>query len=397
MSESMLPGVVLKNGMHRNAHQVLMHFKYNDGVIARVRTLPNVRWSKTMKCWYVPHTPETVHAIRTSLNGVALLDYTALAAYQQLLPIIAKKEARVLNDTQRGILNAYYTYLKGKRYSESTVKTYTYLVADFVEFHGLKPLDTLTNRDVELFIENVLIRKQFSISTQRQFVSALKLFVVLYPETAIHNLELTRPKKSQLLPSILSQEEMIGLLRHATNLKHRAILALIYSSGLRISELIQLELKYIYADRKQVLIKNGKGRKDRYVVLADSIMPLLHNYVATYKPQRYFVESLQGGHYSASSVRKFLSKYCKRAGIRGIVTPHTLRHSYATHLLEQGVNLRYIQELLGHSKPETTMIYTHVARKDLIEIKSPLDTAVMKLGKTQNGEQKFHISGKLRG
>lgn len=395
MEGIVLPRVVLTNGVHRNGHQVFMRFKYDAVLISVARRFG--RWSTTLKCWYVPYTHDSVEMITKAFESAAIIDSSALDALGLLPEIVDKKQERVLNDSQRKILNSYYRYLQGKRYSTSTVKTYTYLVADFVEFCGDKALKELTNRDVELFIEAILKRKSYSISTQRQFISAMKLFVALYPMVGINDLELTRPKKSRVLPTVLSQEDMIALLRSASNLKHRAILAMIYSSGLRISELLQLELQHIYVDRKQILIKNGKGRKDRYVVLADSILPLLHNYIATYKPQRYFVESLDGTPYSASSVRKFLKKYCRQASIRSVVTPHTLRHSYATHLLEQGVNLRYIQELLGHSKPETTMIYTHVARKDLVAIQSPLDSAVMKLTTSQNEAQKVRISGELKG
>jgi len=188
---------------------------------------------------------------------------------------------------------------------------------------------------------------------------------------------------------------MISIIQHTKNLKHRAILALIYSAGLRISELLNLKLEHIQIQRKQLLIKNAKGRKDRYVTLAESFMPLLHNYLITYRPEIYFVEGTKGKPYSASSVRKFLFRSCKSAYIRRTVTPHTLRHSYATHLLESGVGLRHIQELLGHSRPETTMIYTHVARKDLLDIQSPLDSAIKQLTKNQNEEQKFLLSRKL--
>jgi len=138
----------------------------------------------------------------------------------------------------------------------------------------------------------------------------------------------------------------------------------------------------------------GKGRKDRYIVLAESYLPLLKNYLATYTPQTYFCEGALGTPYSAASVRKFLSRSCKKAGIRKHVTPHTLRHSYATHLLENGIDLRYIQELLGHSKPETTMIYTHVAKKDLLDIKSPLDIAISRIIDSGYNPKKVIISGK---
>ncbi|MDO5968324.1 tyrosine-type recombinase/integrase [Flavivirga aquimarina] len=139
-------------------------------------------------------------------------------------------------------------------------------------------------------------------------------------------------------------------------------------------------------------MKNAKGRKDRYVTLAESFMPLLFNYLNTYTPKVYFIEGRNGSAYSASSIRKFLGQSCKVTNLKINVTPHTLRHSYATHLLENDVGIRHIQELLGHSKTETTMIYTHVTRKDLVSIKSPLDHAINQLKETQKEEQKFLLS-----
>nr|WP_232730355.1 tyrosine-type recombinase/integrase [Lacinutrix sp. Bg11-31] len=220
------------------------------------------------------------------------------------------------------------------------------------------------------------------------------MFIIFEPITKISNLELTRPSRDRALPSVLSQKEIIHLISKAKNLKHRAIIALLYSGGLRISELINLRIEDFHINRRQIFIRNSKGRKDRYVTLAESFLPLLQNYLVTYSPKHYFVEGQIKQQYTAGSVRKFIKKYKNECGIKTNVTPHTLRHSYATHLLENGVNLRHIQELLGHSKPETTMIYTHVARKDLLSIKSPLDFAVEQLKKTDKDEQNFLLSGK---
>lgn len=312
----------------------------------------------------------------------------------EVAPIKIKvSKQRRLNAAQRHLLNGFYRYLQGKRYSASTVNTYTYLVADMVEFNQDKNMEELGNRDVERFVEFVIHKKNYAISTHRQFISALKHFCSYMPSCAIDELDLPRPRRSKKLPLVLSQQEVIRLIAVTKNLKHRAILAIIYAAGLRIGELLNLELKDFQLDRKQLRIKNSKGRKDRYIVLADSILPLLRNYFYSYKPQKYFVEGPQARPYSASSIRKFLARSCQQAQIYKHVTPHTLRHSYATHLLENGIGLRYIQELLGHSKPETTMIYTHVARKDLLDIKSPLDLAVAQYSKNPNEEQNFFLSG----
>jgi len=212
----------------------------------------------------------------------------------------------------------------------------------------------------------------------------MKLFVTFYPDTKIDNLTLDRPKKSYLLPTVLSNEEIINILRCTKNLKHRAIIAMIYSAGLRISELINLQLSQIDIQRRQIIVKSSKGRKDRNIILAKSCIPLILNYLNTYKPNIFFAEGKPSEKYSPESVRAFLKRSCNAAHITKKVTPHTLRHSYATHLLENGIDLRYIQELLGHAKPETTMIYTHVSKKDLLKIESPLDVAVKKIALDTN-------------
>lgn len=392
---SQLPIITLSKGIHRKEQQLFIGFKHDWALINVVKHIPNAKWSATHKSWYVKNNRENLKRIFSTFKGHAYVDshliFDQKATQKEAFPI---KKQRDLNQDHKDLLKGFYNYLKGKRYSESTIDTYCFFIAEFIEFHKNKPTELLRNKDVELFIENVFIKRKYSISTQRQFISAVKQFIIYYPETEISNLELTRPKKSKILPTVLSQEEVITIIQRTKNLKHRAILALIYSAGLRIGELLSLKLVSIQIQRKQVFIKSAKGRKDRYVTLADSFMPLLQNYLMTYQPEVYFVEGEAGKPYSASSVRKFLNKSCKAAKINRKVTPHTLRHSYATHLLENGVGLRHIQELLGHAKPETTMIYTHVARKDLLEIKSPLDYAVEQLSKNREEEQKFLLSGK---
>jgi len=378
------PTIFLEEKIHRKNNQLLIKFEYDETLISLVRTVNGASWSKSLKAWYLISTAENLSMILKLFKNVTKVDVSK----------ISKKTPfkRDLTDEQKKLLNQFYLFLKGKRYSQSTIQTYTFFIADFINFHTKIPLKELSNRAVELFIETVFMERNYSVSSQRQFISALKIFTVFCPQTKIHNLSLERPKKSRILPSVLSQEEVLRIIQYTQNIKHRAILTLLYSCGLRIGELINLKLIDFHIDRKQLIVKKGKGRKDRYVSLADSFLPLLSNYYYSYKPTIYFVEGQNGGKYSAESIRSFLRKSCKKAGIRKPVTPHTLRHSYATHLLENGVDLRYIQTLLGHSKPETTMIYTHVQRKDLMEIQNPLDVALQKFNKINKDKQKVVLS-----
>ncbi|MDB4228460.1 site-specific integrase [Flavobacteriaceae bacterium] len=378
-----LPTINISTGLHRNNSVFFLHFYFNDLIIEKLKSI-SARWSQTKKCWCLKNSEENLALILELFKDVTKVDVSKIPKKTRF--------KRDLTTAEKKILNNFYLFLKGKRYSQSTIQTYTIFVADFINFHTKTPLEELTNRDVELFIETVFIERNYSVSSQRQFISALKIFTVFYPQIKINNLSLERPKKSRTLPSVLSQEEVLRIIQYTQNIKHRAILTLLYSCGLRIGELINLKLADFHVERKQLIVKKGKGRKDRYVSLADSFLPLLSNYYLSYKPTIYFVEGQNGGKYSAESIRSFLRKSCKKAGIRKLVTPHTLRHSYATHLLENGVDLRYIQTLLGHSKPETTMIYTHVQRKDLMEIQNPLDVALQKFNKINNNNQKVVLS-----
>lgn len=364
---------------HKKEVVLLLLFPYNQTIINFLKSLKGFYWSNTLKGWITSYSDEKLSEVKISLQNKAHLVFdTSLV---ETCNKIGVKNQRSLTEDNKEIIRTYVNYLNGKRYSKSTMQTYFTFIADFINYTQPTPLNALTNRDVELFIEKIFIARAYSISSQRQFISALKLFVNLFPECKVDSFLLNRPKKSRLLPIVLSQQEVITLLQVTKNLKHRAIIALLYSAGLRISELISLELRHIDITRRQILVKSGKGRKDRYVILANSFLPLLQNYVTTYKPSRFFVEGKEHAKYSDGSIRKFLHRSTALAQIKKKVTPHTLRHSYATHLLENGIGLRHIQELLGHSKPETTMIYTHVVKKDLLDIKSPLDTIVESLAK----------------
>lgn len=381
--------ITLKPKYYNKAEQILICFEYDRNIIELVRTIPGRKWSQHLKNWYVKRSPETLQIIRNVLKNYTIDDVEV-----KKTPILKlTHNTSLLTKNQRGILNGFFKYLRGKRYSKSTIESYTILVADFVAYYHSEITETLTNRQVELYIEDVYIKRKYSISKQRQFISALKALKTFYPEISFEASELIRPDKNRYLPTVLSKEEVIRLIQVTKNLKHRAIIAIIYSCGFRISELINLELSHIDINRRQIFIKNSKGRKDRYVIIAESFLPLLHNYMRTYVPTRYFVEGRDHKPYSAESVRQFLKQSCRLAKIYKRVTPHTLRHSYATHLLENGIDLRYIQELLGHAKPETTMIYTHVAKKDLLMIKSPLDIAVKQHIQTQEEKSKLGISG----
>ncbi|MDT0557182.1 tyrosine-type recombinase/integrase [Ichthyenterobacterium sp. W332] len=384
--------VTLKNLKHRGHQQIGIDFKFNYAIKSLLKEKLNAKWSTSKKTWYIKHTHFNLYNLKQILAGEAIINDINFDKSIKDSTSLGVRKSYNFKPHQKTLLNNYYKYLKGKRYSQSTIHTYTSFMADFVSYNNDIEAEDFTNTHVERFAQDVLAKKGYSISSHRQFISALKLFTQFFTNTSIDDLKLERPKKSKKLPLVLSYEEIILILRHTKNLKHRAIIALLYSCGLRIGELINLKLTDFNIQRKQLIIRQGKGRKDRYVSLADSFMPLLSNYYMSYNPKVYFVEGQEGDKYSAASVRQFLKRSCKRANINKQITPHTLRHSYATHLLENGVDIRYIQSLLGHSRPETTMIYTHVKRKDLMKIENPLDVAIQRISNPDKHQENIMLS-----
>ena len=264
--------------------------------------------------------------------------------------------------------------IKLKRYSEATCRTYRYMFREFLKYTYPKKLHQVTETDILLYQRKIVVEKQCSRSYQNQSINAIKFYLehVLGWDRQVYALE--RPKKNKTLPLVLSTQEVQRIFACTPNLKHRTLLMTIYSAGLRVSEALNLTVGAIDSDRMQIRISDGKGEKDRTSVLSRTLLQELRRYYQQYAPRHYLFESYDGSKYSASSVRKVLKRAVAKAGISKPVKVHTLRHSFATHLLENGTNLRYIQDLLGHTSAKTTEIYTHVSSKKLSDVVSPLDT-----------------------
>ncbi len=264
--------------------------------------------------------------------------------------------------------------IKMMRYSEATCRIYRYMFREFLKYSYPKKLHQITETDILLFQRHIVVEKGCSRAYQNQSINAIKFYLehVLGWDRQVYALQ--RPKKTQRLPLVLSIEEIHRLFVSTPNLKHRTILMTIYSAGLRISEALNLTIGDIDSDRMQIRVSDGKGEKDRTTLLSSRLLPVLRQYYLAYAPSHYLFESYNGKKYSTSSVRKVLQRSVVRAGIEKPVKVHTLRHSFATHLLENGTNLRYIQDLLGHTSAKTTEIYTHVNSKKLSNVISPLDT-----------------------
>ncbi|MCX7552085.1 tyrosine-type recombinase/integrase [Xanthomarina sp. F2636L] len=397
----MKPIITLKPLYYKDKSQIAIGFSFNEKTKSYIKKFQGVNWSKTHSTYYVAHNQNTLHELFTYLRkGEFYIDYKSLKyVRKEHITTISKVKSpdkltlfQALSKEQKTILKEYVAYLRGKRLSESTVSSYGFFILRFLNHHKTIDKSHWNTRSIETFIEQVISKEYYSISSHRQCVSAFKHFTVLCNLENFDASNFERPKKSNYLPIVLSKEAIIDLMQVTKNLKHRTIIGLLYSGGLRIGELLNLKLNDLDLDRSQIHIKQAKGRKDRVVGMSEAIKPLLYNYVHTYRPEKFLIEGRDGDKYSASSIRFFLKQACKLAGITKPVTPHTLRHSYATHMLENGIDLRYIQALLGHVKPETTMIYTHVAKKDILKIRNPLDVMIEEMQLKDKDNKKVLIS-----
>ena len=271
------------------------------------------------------------------------------------------------------VLEQYSNRLIQQRYSQNTIDIYCNYFKDFCTFFKNSELQNIKPEKINKYILDLIKTKNISISQQNQRINAIKFYYekILGREKQYYSLH--RPKKEYKLPKVLSKNEMKRIFNSCNNIKHRCILMLIYSAGLRRSELIDLEISDIDSERMVVNIKGAKGKKDRIFLLSENTLHLLRDYYKSYKPNVYIFEGPRGYKYSPTSVANILKKSAEKAGITKKVTPHMLRHSFATHLLEQCTDLRYIQELLGHNSSKTTEIYTHVSKKAIDRIRNPID------------------------
>jgi integrase/recombinase XerD len=264
-------------------------------------------------------------------------------------------------------------YLDEVRYSNRTNDSYLALLELFFKyFNDRDPLE-ISMEEVSGFVYDFIITNGYSASYQNQMISAIKTFYRISGRTRI-DLELVeRPRRSRPLPKVFSKEEIKKILNATRNNKHKLLLWMIYSCGLRRSEVTNIRLTDLDRDRSVVHIREGKGRVDRIVPVSGKVWDKLEEYTEGFHPMKYLFEGQSGGRYSVESVYRVFKQALHSAGIKKDVGVHSLRHSYATHLHESGLDIRYIQELLGHRSTRTTEIYTHVSRRNLIQVRSPIE------------------------
>lgn len=276
-------------------------------------------------------------------------------------------------DSER-IVKVFVERMSLQRYSASTIKSYTEYLKLFL--HAMQRYDKLAMvpvKEIESFINSKVLNDHISASYQRSLVGAIKKAYTLLLDRQI-KLDYLLPKRGEhKLPKFFSKEEVRRILDHTDNLKHKAMLMAIYSCGLRLSELLNLKIVDVRSSDQILRINQSKGNKDRIVSLPDKLLGVLRDYYQVYKPQDYLFEGDKGGRYSERSVQLVLKKALTKAKVKTNGTVHTLRHSYATHLIQSGIDIRIVQELLGHDSIKTTMIYTHITDVDKKKTPSPLD------------------------
>jgi site-specific recombinase XerD len=363
--------------MIKNQKMIGIKFTPDTLIQSLIKGLPNPKWSEQYNMAYLLNTKENLTTIYNTFNGVVWINYNRFSTNKpirtsnEIVTVDWFRERKTAQD-YRTCPEAYLLKLELKRYANSTVRTYVHFFELFINYYKDRELQTLSEGDIRAFLQQ-LIQKNLSNSYINQAINAIKFYyeVVLGMPNRFYEIE--RPRKESKLPQVISKEEILAMINSCANRKHKCVIELLYSSGLRRSELLHLKLSDIDSKRMLIRVEGGKGNKDRHTLLSKTALEHLRLYYKEWSPKIYLFEGQKGGMYSGQSVLNIVKTAAYKAKVRITVTPHVLRHSFATHLLESGVDLRSIQVLLGHGSSKTTEIYTHVATNTFVSIKNPLD------------------------
>jgi site-specific recombinase XerD len=355
-----------------DAGEILLRVEpYDPATVARIKGIPRRRWDPRRRVWRVPDTPEAREAVRRAFGR------GAVAAFPE---------------ETGALLSRFDGEMRLRGYSPRTRKVYLGHVRRYLE---ALPPDRAPGYEAAEHLRVYLlerVRSGISRSYHSQMVSSLRLFFAWVLELEVGDLPLARPRRERRLPVVLGRGELRRFLTAVRNPKHKAILVIAYSAGLRVGEVVRLRPEDLDRGRRVIHIRGGKGRKDRYTLLADAAITAVDAYLDGHAPGRWlFPGTRPGRHLTARSVQRVVRRAREEAGIAKSFSTHALRHSFATHLLEAGTGLRSIQELLGHASVRTTQIYTHVSRSDLSRIRNPLDEMM------EGGEQEDRNDGRNNG
>jgi len=380
--------IEFKPFFHRGAEQVGIYFLKNKEIEQAVRRIKGVKWSQTNRCWYVPLTREDCKKAYDILKSLAVINLNELHEYLvKRRTVIAVKKLSgqqpvmktgalvtfKLSEENLKQLEIMIKTLQLKAYSPNTIRVYKDEMAALMRLLGNFPVYGLNAAQIKSYLLWLLQKRNLSETKVHSSLNAIKF----YFEQVLHQpkmfFEIPRPKRPLKLPTVHSQNEIKNILSAKENIKHKTMLMTGYAGGLRISEIVKLKPGDIDSERMVIYIRIGKGKKDRQVSLSAVLLKQLRVYYKQFKPKEYLFEGANGGPYSVRSLQKVFQSAKLQSGNQKTGGIHSLRHSYATHLMENGTDIRIIQELLGHNSLRTTERYTHVSRKLISKIESPLD------------------------
>ena len=367
--------VILEPLVHRDSLCIAVRGKYDSQVSNVIRSIAVLKYSATHKCYYGKYSLELMNELTEAFGKVddVIKDHWSGREMDETLRLHFVAENIRLPPS-------YSEHLIRRRYSKSTAANYQAQFKAFLGFIFPKGADEFTDEDIDAYQLYLIRDRHVGTSTQNQAINAIKFYLEQVKGGERREYYIERPRKECKLPTVLSEEEVAALLLHTNYIKHKCMLLLLYSAGLRISELLGLRPGDIDYDRKLINVRGGKGKKDRVTLLSNVATQFLVDYVELMKPKDFLFEGPGGKAYGATSVNKIIKRSAEKAGIRKNVSAHTLRHSFATHLLEHGTDLRYIQTLLGHENSKTTERYTQVTKKGFENLVSPLDRIAGKVG-----------------
>jgi site-specific recombinase XerD len=375
------PKITLSTATHRETPVVKVEFVYNRELIVELKARTNARWSASMNCWYIPKDQFVLGDFFAAMKPLAWIDYSAVknknsrrppkSTEKKYSPASMKK--RISSETREKI-DDFKKWLEQGRYGENTVKTYIHQLEIFFGYYSdIKP-EQITTQDITAFNSEFILKNNLSATFQNQTISALKKFYTWKFNRNLDSENLERPRKSSSLPKVMDKTDLKRFFESIKNTKHKMAFETIYAYGLRRGELLNLKLQHIDTKRGMISIINAKGKKDRSLPISKKWLEKVKAYYNTYKPTTYFIEGqYPGKSITAGSLQKVFERALSDSKINKPFTIHCLRHSFATHLLENGIDLRYIQKLLGHKSSKTTEIYTHVSKESLKNIKNPFD------------------------
>ena len=381
----MISTIVLRNLKHRDKACIAITFPYDVRLKAQISIIEGVKWSDNNRCFYSEYSIKNFkNLISVFAKNNIHYDSRFFIHPTQILykdsdsrkstTYKTKNLKKRLTSEKKEIVISFKQWLIQQRYSENTIRTYVNMIETFLSYYRDKDVAKIDIADINAFNYDYIIKEGYSSTYQNQMVNAIKLFFFKMMDVSLDIEKIERPRKSTRLPKIIPKKDLKKMLESIKNIKHRTALSLIYGLGLRRSELLNLRIVDIDSKRMLVSILNSKGNRDRTLPLPEKLLGLIRKYYTQYKPTYYLIEGpKEGQRYSPTSLQKIFKQSLLEVNKNPIFTLHCLRHSYATHLLEAGTDLRYIQELLGHKSSKTTEIYTYVSISSLKNIKSPLD------------------------